>query len=64
MSDKKTKTAKFYSDSNFAHFLDAAEWRHAANYMTVDRSKLEIVFKGAIDPVLEDQCTAFGGVWK
>lgn len=60
---KKTRTIKFYADSNFAHFKDAAEWRHAANRMVINVKKLEIEFTGDIDPILVQQGKSFGGDW-
>lgn len=59
----KTRIIKFYSDSAFAHFKDAAEWRHTANNMVIDDRKLEIEFTGNIDPVLEGIGQQDGGVW-
>lgn len=59
-----TRTIKFHSDTQFAFFKDAAEWRHASNYMTIRDSKLEIEFRGVIDPVLVNQGTSLGGEWK
>lgn len=61
---KVTRTIKFYSDSNFAHFKDAAEWRHASNRMAVDDKKLTITFEGAIDAILVSQGRDFGGEWQ
>lgn len=60
---KQTQTIKFDSDSNFSHFVDAAQWRHAENYMDVRPHRLEIEFMGDIDPVLVGQGKDFGGVW-
>lgn len=60
---RPSRTVKFKSDSAFAHFKDAAEWRHAANYMEVKSSTLEITFFGTIDQVLVEQGRDMGGDW-
>ena len=60
---EKIRIIKFNSDSAFSHFKDAAEWRHAANYMTINDAKLEIEVRGDIDPVLFGQATDMGGYW-
>lgn len=62
MADK-VRIIKFNSDSAFSHFKDAAEWRHTANNMTINDAKLEIEFRGGMDPVLEAQATDMGGYW-
>lgn len=59
----KTRIIKFYSDSAFSHFKDAAEWRHAENCMSINDAKLEIEFSGDIDPVLVDIGRQDGGIW-
>lgn len=61
---EKTRVIKFYSDSAFSHFKDAAEWRHAENYMKINDAKLEIEFRGDIDGVLVGQGSDWGGVWR
>lgn len=59
----ETKIMKFYSDSAFSHFKDAAEWRHASNFMEINDAKLEIEFRGDVDPVLIQMGEQAGGRW-
>ena len=59
----KNRIIKFNSDSAFSHFKDAAEWRHSADHMIINDTKLEIEFVGEMDAVLFGQATQMGGYW-
>lgn len=59
-----TKQARFDSDTAYALFEDAADWRVDRTAMRKKPEKLLIQFAEPIDPQVLDRCTALGGRWE